>query len=71
MTTETIAEIDSKPPLERLAFKPHEAAAVLGVSRNRVFELLATGDIASVRYGRTRLIPRQAIERFLKVDEAA
>ena len=54
---------------ERLAFKPVEAASVLGIGRNRIFELIRTGELGSVKYGRTRLIPRDAINQFLKVKK--
>ncbi len=50
---------------ERLAYRPTEAASVLGLGRNRIFELLRSGELRSVKYGRTRLIPRTAIEEFL------
>ena len=56
---------------ERLAYKPMEAAARLGIGRNKIFELIASGEIASVKYGQTRLIPRQALDRFLGVEQAA
>ena len=72
MTTETAAPATAAAPVnERLAYKPGEAAKVLGIGRNRVFELMKSNDLASVKYGRTRLIPREAIRRFLRVDEAA
>lgn len=51
--------------IERLAYKPIEAAELLGVSRSRLFQLLRSGELESVRYGRTRLIPRSSLERFL------
>lgn len=57
--------------LDRLAYKPNNAAQLLDISRARVFELMRTGELASVRYGRTRLIPRTAIEEFLSADQAA
>lgn len=63
-------EIVQSAPVERLAYKPAAAAKLLGIGRSRVFELMHTGELASVKYGRTRLISRRAIERFLKIDEA-
>lgn len=70
MAEENAPRITSTMPVERLAYKPADAAALLGIGRNRVFELLKSGDLASVRYGRTRLIPRKAIERFLETEAA-
>jgi len=70
MSVESVPTTEAKPPLERLAYKPSDAAALLGIGRNRVFELLKSGELASVKYGRTRLIPRKAIERFLDIEAA-
>lgn len=56
---------------DRVAYKPAEAAAILGISRSRVFELLRSKELGSVRIGGTRLVPRTAIDRLLTVDEAA
>lgn len=67
--TPSTPQESAKP--ERLAYKPTDAAAALGISRARVFELMRDGSLHSVRYGRTRLIPKLAIERFLEVEEAA
>lgn len=38
-----------------------DSARVLGVGRTKVFELIATGQLASVRIGRRRLIPVEAL----------
>ena len=62
--------MDNTAPPTRLAYKPHDAAAALGISRAKVFELLKTGELASIRHGRTRLIPRAALDRFLGVESA-
>lgn len=42
-----------------------EAAALLGISRGLAYELVARGDLPSIRLGRRILIPRHALERFL------
>lgn len=70
MTTENLLETEAPAAVERLAYKPNEAAAALGIGRNRVFELMKSNELASVKYGRTRLIPRKAIERFLDTEAA-
>lgn len=56
MTTETKA----------LALRPNQAAAALGIGRDKLFDLLAAGEIKSFREGNTRLIPVRAIEEFLE-----
>lgn len=48
--------------MERIFVSPEEAAQVLRLSRSRVFELLARGELASVRNGKRRLISRRSIE---------
>lgn len=70
MSAQPASEGAEPLPGERLAYRPNDAAALLGIGRNRVFELLKSGELHSVRYGRTRLIPRKAIERFLETEAA-
>ncbi len=43
-----------------------EAAAVLRCSRSWVYELLARGELASVKSGRRRLIAGASIARYLE-----
>lgn len=50
------------PPL---LLTPVQAAATLGISRTRIFALLARGDIESVQIGRSRRIPIGALESFV------
>jgi excisionase family DNA binding protein len=42
-----------------------EAARELGISRSKVYELLADGELPSVRIGRTRRIAVTALEEFV------
>lgn len=57
--------------VERLAYSPNEAAAVLGISRARLYQLLDDGTIPSVKLGRRRLIRRDALVSLLEQLEAA
>ena len=50
---------------ENLLYKPEAAAAELGIGRSKVFELMASGALPSVRIGRSRRITRQALEDFV------
>jgi excisionase family DNA binding protein len=43
----------------------------LGVSRGTLFTLLNTGKLAYVRIGRRRLVPAEAIERFISLNSCA
>lgn len=50
----------------RVAYRPAEAAEMLSISRSRIYELLATGELGSILIGRSRRIPREALERFVE-----
>ena len=52
-------------PAIRLTRKPEEAAPMLGVGRNGVYDLIRSGALRSIRIGRKILIPVSAIEEFL------
>jgi len=52
--------------LERkLLLKPLEAAALLSVSKSRIYSLIATGAVPSVRLDGTLRIPRIALEQAI------
>lgn len=48
-----------------LLLKVEETAALLNVSRTRVYSLLRDGSLKSVKVGGRRLVPREAIEAFI------
>ena len=50
----------------RLLLKPEECALALAVSRARVYEMLASGDLPSVKIGRSRRIPVAALKRWVE-----
>lgn len=45
--------------------RPEEAADYLAVSRARVYELMAAGEIESILIGRSRRIPLAALDDFV------
>jgi excisionase family DNA binding protein len=49
----------------RLLYRPGEAAEALGVSRARLYELLARGEIASVKIGASRRVPAVDLEDYV------
>lgn len=51
---------------EKLLFSPQEAAELLGVGRSQMFELIARGDVESVKIGRLRKIPRDALTSYVE-----
>lgn len=52
--------------MDKLLLTPEEAAKVLSISRSKLYELLATNELESVRIGASRRIPVQALDRFVE-----
>lgn len=50
---------------ERLTLTVDQAAQVLGISRALAYELIARGDIPSLRLGRRIVVPRRALELLI------
>lgn len=51
--------------MEKLMVTVAEAAEMLGVCRNRVYELIYSGQLASVKMGRSRRIAVDELKRFV------
>ncbi len=56
-------------PNERLTLTVEEASALLGISRAFAYELVARGELPSLRLGRRLLVPRRALEALLRVGD--
>ena len=54
---------------QRLALSPSEAAELLGLSLSTVKLELASGRLQSVKVGNRRIVPRWAIDTFLKTPK--
>jgi excisionase family DNA binding protein len=52
--------------MDRILLRPAEAAEALGVSRSRIYELLAAGDLPSVRLGQCIRVPSDALRRWVE-----
>ena len=52
----------------RLLLRPLEVAAVLGLSRSKVFELLAAQELPSVHIGRSTRVPRSQLEEWIQTQ---
>ena len=52
--------------MEKLLLTPHEAAELLGIGRSKVYELMASGVLRSVKVGRCRRISRKEIDDFVE-----
>jgi excisionase family DNA binding protein len=57
--------IPTEPPAERLAFSVNEAAHILGLSRDLLYDQMRRGKLSYLKVGRRRLITRQHLEAFL------
>jgi excisionase family DNA binding protein len=53
------------PVSERLALSVEEAGALLGISRDLAYDLVARRELPSVRLGRRLVVPRRALEDAL------
>ena len=49
----------------KLLYSVEEAAHVMGLSRTRIFDLIGAGEIDSVKIGRSRRVPRAALEAYI------
>ncbi|MGE3273851.1 MAG: helix-turn-helix transcriptional regulator [Vicinamibacterales bacterium] len=50
---------------ERLMLRPVEAADAIGVSRSKVYELIAAGEIPSIRVGGCVRVPVAALQEWI------
>ena len=51
---------------ERLLLRPSEAGDAIGVSRSKVYELIASGELPSVDVGGVRRVPVEALRDWIK-----
>lgn len=47
-------------------YTPEQACRLLGVGRTRLYAFLKDGDLRSVKLGKSRRIPRSALDEFLE-----
>ena len=50
---------------EKHTFSVEEAARMIGIGRQAMYELVRTGGVSSVKIGRRVVIPRRALEKLL------
>jgi excisionase family DNA binding protein len=56
---------DVEDVMDKLLLTPVEAAQALGIGRSKVYELLQSGQLKSVRIGSCRRVPLDAIHDLL------
>lgn len=52
--------------MQTLLYTPEQTAEILSIGRSRVFDLLRTGSLRSVKIGASRRIPGPAITEFIE-----
>ena len=53
-------------PMQRLTLTVLETSRLIGVSRGTAYEAVRSGAIPSIRIGRRILVPKDALEQWLK-----
>ncbi len=51
--------------MERLLFTAEEVAEILHIGRCKVFELMRSGELRSVKLGGSRRVPREALTELV------
>lgn len=54
--------------MEKLLLTPEEAAMALGISRSKVYELIAKRQVLSIKIGASRRIPADAVRTFVRSE---
>lgn len=73
MSRSRTPDSDAEPPPAPLLLKPEEAAVLLRLSRTKVYALIRSEQLVSVKIGGARRIPMAALVAYVAalVDEAA
>jgi excisionase family DNA binding protein len=61
---------EGQSAMERLLYRPKEAAQALGISRDKLYDLLRTGRLPSVKDGGARFITADALRAYVAKLEA-
>jgi len=51
--------------VDKLLLRPVEAAEAIGISRSKIYELLASGELPSVRIGASVRVPVEALRAWI------
>ena len=62
---------ETTPTSEQLLLRPREAALRLGLGRTKVYELMASGALRSVKIGAARRVSATALAEFVAALDAA
>lgn len=50
---------------DKLLYPPKESAGILSVSTAKIYQLMASGELPSIRIGKSRRVTRVALEQFI------
>ena len=56
----------SARPVPQLLLRVEEVAAMLAIARTRVFDLIGSGELRSVKIGHSRRISEQAVRDYVE-----
>lgn len=56
--------------MEQLLYRPKEAAKVLGIGRDKLYDLMRSGRLDSVKDGGARFITCEALAAYVQLLEA-
>jgi excisionase family DNA binding protein len=51
--------------MDKLLLRPQEVAELLGVGRSKVYALLASGELPSIRVGHSVRVPAEALRHWV------
>ena len=58
-----------EPQVERIFYRPSEAAIAMGVSVSKMYELIKSGHVPSVRLANTIRVPVEGLRRLARQDK--
>jgi len=51
-----------------ILLKPEEVGRILDLSRSKTYQLLASGELPSIRAGKSIRVPRAALEKWIETN---
>ena len=57
--------------VEKVGYSVEETVQATGLGRSTVYELLGSGELESIKVGRRRIVPADAIAQFMNAKRAA
>jgi len=61
----SITEVQIPSP-DRIVYPVTDAAVYLGISRTKLFALIASGELETITIGRRRLVPHESMVTFVE-----